>query len=65
MFNSYEESVLDAANCHTGCLSERLAERLLNDHGFTLEDVLNDSNGEPAYKLAQHHAQTLLNWLGY
>ena len=63
-FNNFEESVLYCAD-HSGNLTERQAARLLNLHGFTLKDAAEDDHGEPPHKVAQHHAQTLLNWLGY
>ena len=50
MFSTFEESVLDAAD-NNGNLKEK--------------DAADDAHGESATKLAQHHAQTLLNWLGY
>lgn len=64
MFLTFEESVLDAAD-NNGNLTERNASRLLKLHGFSLKDAAEDAHGEPVTKLAQHHAQTLLNWLGY
>ena len=64
MFSTFEESVLDAAD-NNGNLTERNAARLLKAHGFTLKDAADDAHGESSTKLAQHHAQTLLNWLGY
>lgn len=63
-YSSFEESVLDAAD-NQGNLSRKDAARLLQAHGFTLKDAAEDANGEPPHKVAQHHAQTLLNWLGY
>ena len=63
-FDTFEESVLDAAD-NNGNLTERNAARLPKAHGFTLKDAADDAHGESATKLAQHHAQTLLNWLGY
>lgn len=63
-FSSFEESVLFAAD-RSGNLTERQAAGLLGMHGFTLKDAAEDAHGEPPHKVAQHHAQTLLNWLGY
>ena len=35
------------------------------DKEESMKDAAEDANGEPPHKVAQHHAQTLLNWLGY
>ena len=61
---TYEEAVLTLADAD-GNLTERRAALVLKAHGFTLKDAADDAHGESATKLAQHHAQTLLNWLGY
>jgi hypothetical protein len=64
MFTCYEESVLAAAD-DTNCLSRKDAERLLNDHGFTLDDLYEDNHGVSWVALDARNAEALLAWLGY
>ena len=64
MFVSYEDSVLEAAD-ENGNLSYADAERLLSEHGATLEDVYEDDNGVDPVALDSRNAEALLAWLGY
>jgi hypothetical protein len=64
MFSTYEESVWEAAD-EAGNLSHADAERLLADHGFTLEDVYSENHEVSWVALDQRNAGALLNWLGY
>jgi hypothetical protein len=64
MFLTYEDSVLEAAN-EDGNLSYGDAARLLSDHGATLENVYEDSNGVDPVALDARNAEALLAWLGY
>lgn len=64
MYASFEESVLDAADCH-GNLSHGDATELLKQHGFTLADVYEDCHDVNPVWLDQRNAQALLFWLGY
>ena len=59
MFGSYEESVMYAANTITGELSSNLANQLLEEHGFTMNDIIEEF-GHPIYCAA-----SLLEVLGY
>ena len=59
MFGTYEESVMYAANAITGELSPNLANQLLQEHGFTMKDVIEET-GSPIYCAA-----SLLELLGY
>jgi len=64
MYCTYEDSVLDAAN-EDGNLSYADAQRLLGDHGFTLDDVYAENNGVSWVALDERNAEALLAWLGY
>ena len=64
MFQTYSESVLDAADSD-GNLTLRQANRLLADHGRTLDDVYADSQGVCPVALDARNAEALLAWLGY
>ena len=64
MYFSYEESVLDHADAD-GNLDHAQAQRLLADHGFTLEDVYEDNHGVSWVALDERNAEALLAWLGY
>ena len=64
MYCTYEDSVLDAAN-EDGNLSYADAQRLLGDHGFTLDDVYEDNHGVSWVALDERNAEALLAWLGY
>ena len=59
MFASYEDSVLYAADSVTGELSKANAQQLLSEHGFTMEDII-EEYGHPIYCAA-----SLLECLGY
>ena len=63
-FCTFEDSVLDAAD-DNGNLSYVDAQRLLSDHGFTLDDVYEDNNGVSWVALDERNAEALLAWLGY
>lgn len=60
----YEDSVLDAADAD-GNLTSKQAQRLLADHGFTLDDLYEDNHGVSNVALDSRNAQALLFWLGY
>jgi hypothetical protein len=64
MFLTYEDSVLDAAD-ENGSLSYEDACRLLAEHGFSLEDVYEDSQGVDPVALDARNAEALVSWLGY
>lgn len=64
MFCTYEDSVLAAAD-DNDCLSYADAQRLLSDHGFTLDDVYEDNHGVSWVALDERNAEALLAWLGY
>ena len=64
MYTTYEESVMDHAD-HEGNLSHGDAARLLQDHGFTLGDLYEDSHGVSWCHLDARNAEALLAWLGY
>ena len=59
MFTTYEDSVMHAANAITGQLSPADANSLLKEHGFTMNDVIEET-GAPIYCAA-----SLLELLGY
>ena len=59
MFASFEDSVLYAADSVTGELSEDNANKLLIEHGFTMNDIIQEF-GHPIYCAA-----SLLECLGY
>ena len=61
---TYEESVLQYAD-HAGNLSAADADQLLSEHGFTLEDVLEDNHDVSWAALADRNAEAYLAWLGY
>ena len=60
----YEESVLQYADA-AGNLSAADADQLLSDHGFSLEDVMEDNHGVSWPALAERNAEAYLAWLGY
>ena len=64
MYLTYEESVLDAAD-ENGNLSYNDAQRLLSDHGFTLDEVYEDNKEISWVALDERNAEALLAWLGY
>jgi hypothetical protein len=64
MLYTYEDSVIDAAD-DAGRLSHADAERLLKEHGFTLDDVYEDNHGVSWVALDERNAEALLAWLGY
>ena len=64
MFLSYEDSVLEAAD-DDGNLSYAQAQRLLAEHGETLDAIYEDNHGVSWVALDARNAQALLNWLGY
>ena len=64
MFTTYEESVMDHAD-HHGNLSRGDAAKLLQDHGFTLDDLYEDNHGVNWCHLDARNAEALLAWLGY
>jgi hypothetical protein len=64
MYVTYEDSVLDHAD-HHGNLSRGDAAKLLQDHGFTLDDLYEDSHGVSWVHLDERNAEALLAWLGY
>ena len=61
---TYEESVLQYAD-QAGNLSAADADQLLSEHGFSLEDVLEDNHGVSWAALANRNAEAYLAWLGY
>jgi hypothetical protein len=64
MFISYEDSVLEAAD-ENGNLSLIDAINLLEEHGFTMDDVYADPGNVSPIALDERNAIALLNWLGY
>ena len=64
MYASFEESVLDHAD-HHGNLSRGDADRLLSEHGFSMDDLYADNHGVSWFALDQRNAEALLAWLGY
>jgi hypothetical protein len=64
MFCTYEDSVLEASD-DNGNLSYADAKRLLADHGFTFDDVYDDSHEVSQVALDERNAEALLAWLGY
>ncbi|MAC71293.1 MAG: hypothetical protein CMP84_13970 [Gammaproteobacteria bacterium] len=64
MFTSYAESVLDTAD-EQGNLSYADAQRLLGEHGSSIEDTYADNHWVCPVFLDERNAQALLNWLGY
>ena len=60
----YEESVLQYADA-AGNLSAADADQLLSEHGFSLEDVIEDNQGVSWAALADRNAEAYLAWLGY
>ncbi len=60
----YEDSVLEAAD-ESGNLSHKDAERLLKEHGFTLDDLYEENRGVSWVALDERNAEALLAWLGY
>ena len=64
MYVCYEDSVLDAADT-AGNLTFNQAKRLLSDHGFTTDDLIEDDHDVCPVALESRNAQALLFWLGY
>ena len=64
MFCTYEDSVLDAAD-DNGNLSHADAQKLLREHGFSLDDIYEDNHGVSWVALDERNAEALLAWLGY
>lgn len=64
MFLSYEDSVLEAAD-DDGNLSYAQAQRLLAEHGETLDAIYEDNHGVSWVALDARNAEALLAWLGY
>ena len=64
MFCTYEDSVLDAAD-DNGNLSAADAQKLLREHGFSLDDIYEDNHGVSWVALDERNAEALLSWLGY
>jgi hypothetical protein len=64
MYVCYEDSVLDAADT-SGNLTFNQAKRLLSDHGFTMDDLIEDAHDVCPVALESRNAQALLFWLGY
>lgn len=60
----FKESVLDHAD-EMGNLSAGDACQLLAEHGFTLDDIYEDSHGVSWAHLDARNAEALLAWLGY
>jgi hypothetical protein len=63
-YPSFEDSVLDHAD-HEGNLSTGDATKLLEDHGFTWDDVHACNNEVSWSHLEAGNAEALLAWLGY
>ena len=63
-FFSFEDSVLAACDGN-GNLSRTDASRLLDDHGFTLQDLEEDNHQVSWCHLAARNGEALLAWLGY
>ncbi len=61
---TYEDSVLEAAD-ENGNLSYAQAQRLLADHGETLDAIYEDKRGVSWVALDERNAEALLCWLGY
>lgn len=61
---TYEETVLDYAD-QDGNLSHGDACQLLQEHGFTMDDLYADSHGVNWCHLDARNAEALLAWLGY
>ena len=66
-FFRYEDSVLSvlAALDDDGNLSSTDAARLLDDHGFTFQDLEADNHEVSWCHLAARNGAALLAWLGY
>ena len=61
---TYEDSVIAHTDENLN-LSYKLAKKLLADHGFTFDDVYENSNGVDPVALDEYNAEALLHWLGY
>jgi hypothetical protein len=59
--DAYAESVLEAADPSTCQLSPRDLERLLQEHGFNVQQL--EADAHPLLPL--EHAGQALSWLGY
>ena len=64
MYCCYEDSILAAAD-ENGNLSYAQAQRLLADHGETLDAIYEDKRGVSWVALDERNAEALLAWLGY
>jgi len=64
MYCSYEDSVLEAAD-ENGNLSLINAINLLEEHGFTMDDIYEDPGNVSLIALDERNAEALLAWLGY
>lgn len=64
MYCTFEDSVLDCAD-ENGNLNYADAQRLLKEHGFTLDDIYAENNGVSWVALDERNAEALLCWLGY
>ena len=64
MYVCYEDSVIGAAD-DQGNLTLKQAQRLLDDHGFTLSDLYEDDHDVCPVALDSRNAEALLSWLGY
>ena len=63
-FCTFEDSVLAAAG-DDGNLSYADASKLLCEHGFTLDNLYEDSHGVSWVALDERNAEALLAWMGY
>lgn len=61
---TFEESVLSYAD-GDGNLTSADAVQLLDEHGFTLNDLYADNHGVSWAHLDARNAEALLAWLGY
>lgn len=59
--DAYAESVLEAADPDNCRLSQRDLERLLQEHGFNVQQL--EADAHPL--LPMEHAGQALSWLGY
>lgn len=64
MYCTYEDSVLDCAD-ENGNLSYADADKLLREHGFTVDDLYEDNHGVSWVALDERNAEAILAWLGY
>jgi hypothetical protein len=64
MFNSYEDSVIDAAD-ENGNLSLADAIKLFVEHGERFDNIYVEDRGISMATLDERNAEALLLWLGY